>query len=62
MSTPCHLVVYCCLSLRKTRNYTYGNHNMPIKQSVCIPILPQDAMPQEELLAEIVAIGPKEPS
>lgn len=38
------------------------NHNMPIKQSVCIPILPQDAMPQEELLAEIAAIGHKEPS
>lgn len=35
---------------------------MPIKQSVCIPILPQDAMPQEELLAEIAAIGHKEPS
>lgn len=35
---------------------------MPIKQSVCIPILPQDAMHQEELLAEIAAIGHKEPS
>ena len=30
---------------------------MTIKQSVCIPILPQDAMPQDELLAEIAAIG-----
>lgn len=30
---------------------------MPIKQSVCIPILPQDALPQETLLKEIAAIG-----
>ena len=30
---------------------------MPIKQSVCIPILPQDFMPQETLLKEIAAIG-----
>ncbi len=30
---------------------------MPIKQSVCIPILPQDAMPRDQLLAEIASIG-----
>lgn len=30
---------------------------MPIKQSVCIPILPQDAMPQETLFKEIAGIG-----
>ena len=30
---------------------------MPVKQSVCIPILPQDAMPRAQLLAEIAAIG-----
>ncbi len=30
---------------------------MPIKQSVCIPILPQDALPREKLLAEIASIG-----
>ncbi len=30
---------------------------MPIKQSVSIPILPQDAMPREQLLNEIAAIG-----
>ena len=30
---------------------------MPIKQSVCIPILPQDVMPLEQLLAAIAAIG-----
>ncbi len=30
---------------------------MTIKQSVSIPILPQDAMPLEQLLAEIAAIG-----
>lgn len=30
---------------------------MPIKQSVCIPILPRDALPQETLLLEIAAIG-----
>jgi len=30
---------------------------MPIKQSVCLPILPQGFMPQEELLREIAAIG-----
>ena len=30
---------------------------MPIEQSVCIPILPQDAMPRDQLLAEIASIG-----
>ena len=30
---------------------------MPIKQSVCIPILPQDAMPRNQLLAEVASIG-----
>ena len=30
---------------------------MSIKQSVCIPILPQDVMPRERLFAEISAIG-----
>ena len=30
---------------------------MPIQQSVCLPILPQDVMPRERLLAEIAAIG-----
>ena len=30
---------------------------MPINQSVCIPILPQDTMPRERLFAEIAAIG-----
>ncbi|MCY4089361.1 MAG: TIM barrel protein [Caldilineaceae bacterium] len=30
---------------------------MSIKQSVCIPILPQDVMPRERLFAEIAAIG-----
>ena len=30
---------------------------MSIKQSVCIPILPQDVMPRERLLDEIAAIG-----
>ena len=30
---------------------------MPIKQSVCIPILPQDTMPRDQLLGEIAAIG-----
>jgi len=30
---------------------------MPIKQSVCVPILPQGAMPQDQLFAEISQIG-----
>lgn len=30
---------------------------MPIKQSVCIPILPQDTLPLDQLLKEIAAIG-----
>ena len=30
---------------------------MSIKQSVCIPILPQEVMPREQLFAEIAAIG-----
>ena len=30
---------------------------MPIKQSVCVPILPQGIMSQDQLIAEIAAIG-----
>ena len=30
---------------------------MPIKQSVCVPILPQGSMSRDQLLAEIAAIG-----